>query len=187
MNHGRQWIAAVTTGLVLLGATLPARAQTMPAPSSQKVTQAADSLIQTDSGLEGKKLPRQGQTDDGGRGLRDWIQMFVALAVVVVLIFLTRYVLQRLGRHAGMIGRAEGMDVIGQLALTGKHRLFLVRLGSRLVLVGCGPEGMARLSEVSDSREISELLARFGKSDGAKSSQSGENAGTKPDSTGGSA
>lgn len=89
---------------------------------------------------------------------REWLQTFLALAVVVGLIFALRYLLRRFARPTGPARVSAAIDVLTRVNLSGKHQLILVRLGKKLVLLGAGAEGLAALSEVSEPHEVADLL-----------------------------
>lgn len=92
----------------------------------------------------------------------DWGQLGQtagALAVVVTLIFLTRWLLKRLGRRSGFAAQTDLIGVLARAPLGPKYQLALVRLGQRLVLVGCSPQGLTRLSEITDPAEVAALTA----------------------------
>lgn len=94
---------------------------------------------------------------DKGSGVLDWAKTLGALALVVVLIFATRWVLSRLGGVSRQT-RSQALEVISQRSLTSRHQLCVVRFGKRIVLVGVGPQGLSTLDQISDPGEISELL-----------------------------
>ncbi|MDY6913677.1 MAG: flagellar biosynthetic protein FliO [Planctomycetota bacterium] len=96
---------------------------------------------------------------DGGPAVWPWLQTVLALAVVIVLIFLARWLLRRVGAVTGT-GRSAGLiEVLARSSLSPRHQLFLVRLGQRLILVGAGPQGgLAALTEITDQAEVSRLV-----------------------------
>ena len=108
----------------------------------------------------------------GGRGsdLGDWWQTAAALAIVVGLIFLVRYVLRRLGGLAKPGRKSTAMEVLARQSLSGRHQLYLVRVGRRVLLIGAGTEGLSTLAEVRDDAEARQLLRQLagGDSDDAK-------------------
>lgn len=132
----RRWIAAVL-GCLLLAAV------------------AASAVAQDD--LSEKSIPR-GDEGSGGDGGLYWLQTFGALAIVIALIFLARYLLRKLSRRGGPARRSEIVEVLTRASVTPKHQLTLVRMGRRLLLIGCGPEGLTPLTEITDQQEIDELL-----------------------------
>jgi flagellar biosynthetic protein FliO len=99
------------------------------------------------------------QNTDQPWGFEQVAQTLVALGIVVGLIFAARWGLRRLGRHGGMGGDSELMQVLARSSVGPRMQLMLVRLGRRLVLVGSGPEGLTRLTEITDPAEVSSLVA----------------------------
>ncbi|MCK4602364.1 MAG: flagellar biosynthetic protein FliO [Phycisphaerae bacterium] len=132
----RRWIAAIT--LMLL------------------VTAACGALFAQDASSDELVL----RDDDGHRNGGDWqwLQTLLALGLVVGLIFLARYLLHKFSRLRRPSGTCGAMAVIARANLTPKHQMVLVRMGRRLLLLGCGSEGVAALTEITDSQEIEELL-----------------------------
>jgi len=95
---------------------------------------------------------------DGGPG-SGWLRTLLALAAVVAVIFVLRYLLRRMGASGLPQRHRDVMRVLARSHLTARQQLFLVELGRRLVLVGCGPTGLRTLAEVKDPDEIAEVLA----------------------------
>gem|GEM_PF-1446374 len=122
---------------------------TQPVPASQRVGGSTDSI--EDDTLDGK----------GGGQLGDWWQTAAALAIVVGLIFVVRYLLRRLGGLARPGRRSEAMEVLARQSLSARHQLYLVRMGKRILLLGAGAEGLATLAEVRDAAEARELLQQL--------------------------
>ena len=157
---------AILTGVLLVsGAALAAVPASRPATSRAATAASAPAPDNReasplgrdcDGGAEGRRVG-PGTSDLGG-----WVRTLAALAVVVVLIFVVRLLLRRLG-PVGKGGKGpDAIEVLARSSLSAKHRLYLVRLGQRLVLVGSGPEGLTTLSEVTDPDEVSRLSARAG-------------------------
>ena len=95
----------------------------------------------------------------GSRGLGgEIVRTLVPLAVVVALVFAVRALLRRAGGRRGRTGPAGGVDVLATSALSPKHRLSLVQLGGRLLLVGWTAGAMTTLAEITDPAEIERLL-----------------------------
>jgi len=166
----RQWIAAFSLMLVLCGPAL-GQASRPAEPASRAVG----------SGRE----DQAGQGDDrrvgdgGGPSIWPWVQTVGALAVVVGLIFALRHVLRRLG-PVGAIRRGAGpVEVIMRSNLSPRERVYLVRMGERVLLVGSGPAGLTTLCEVSDAEEAARLLASGSAATSAESAVEGSAAGGK--------
>ena len=96
-----------------------------------------------------------------GGSLRAHLQTLTGLGIVVVLIFLTRVVLRRFGRPMGAPRTTGPVELLSRTRVSPRQELLLVRLGRRLVLVGCSPEGFSALSEVADADEQAGITAEF--------------------------
>lgn len=153
-NRKGQWIAAVAMVLLAVFVVVPAAAQT----SSETTTRDGPPPAERDE-FNDKPLGSKGASDGLGHELLYWLQLLLALALVVGLIFLARFLLRRFGGTAKFTGGSRVVEVLARTALTPKHQVFLVRLGRRLVLVGAGPEGLAALAEVTDPDEVAKLAA----------------------------
>jgi flagellar biosynthetic protein FliO len=94
-------------------------------------------------------------SSDGGNVLtwQAWVQMILALALVVALIFLLRWVLKRFGMRPAPSGAAGELDVLQRRDLDSRHQLYLVRLGEEVLLIGAGPQGLRRLGELPACNE----------------------------------
>ena len=62
---------------------------------------------------------------------------------------------------SGAIPR-EALEVVGSAPLNSKQNLQLIRLGSKLMLMIHGPDGVQPVGEVSDPAEVEHLLALCG-------------------------
>jgi flagellar biogenesis protein FliO len=72
------------------------------------------------------------------------VETFVTLVVVCALAFVVLYGARRLG-----IGRARGpISLVGQLPLDARRAIYLVRVGSQVLVVGVGEGGFTKLGEV---------------------------------------
>lgn len=107
--------------------------------------------------------PIYSQTDDRVVGSgdeqnsSDWrqtSQTLFALAIVVALIFVFRFVLRRIGNVSGSAANSEVMEVLARTTVAPRQQLLLVRLGSRLVLVGSWRDGMSALANINDPAEV---------------------------------
>ncbi len=107
----------------------------------------------------------------GGRGgrLGDWLQPLAALAVVIVLIFLLRVVLKRLGRRGRVRAGGDVVEVLHRTHLAGRCEVCLIRLGRRVLLIGLGPSGPVTLCDIRDEQEAQALLAGLARPSGPDS------------------
>ncbi|MBS3821382.1 MAG: FliO/MopB family protein [Phycisphaerae bacterium] len=107
---------------------------------------------------ENRRLPSRDNGGDGPGGWKAWLQMLLALAIVVGLIIALRWAIGRLGGQTAST-ESDVLRVVSRTAVTTKQELVLVRMGGRLVLVGRSPAGMARLGEVDDPAEVERIVA----------------------------
>jgi flagellar biosynthetic protein FliO len=114
----------------------------------------------TDAGkLEDRKL-----VDNSDNSLGGYLRTLGALALVVVLIFLVGWLLRRFARGGRALGGRGPVEVLSRTAITPRQQLLLVRLGERIVLVGCTPGGFSTLSEITGSDETARLMAEIAES-----------------------
>lgn len=122
--------------------------------------------LQKREGLENNPVGNRPENGDPGNDWEAWLQMLLALAVVVGMIFGLRWLLKRLGGGAMGGTRSGILEVVARTGVTTKQELMLVRFGERLVLLGRSPGAIARLAEVTDAAEVQRLQATIdGKSD----------------------
>ncbi len=166
MSTGKKNLVLVMiAGMVILsGSTAQIRAASSEAPETLKGEVPTKLQPREGSFRVGEVEQRKVDKASGG-SLKHYLQALIALGIVVVLIFLTRFVLRRFGRPIGIgIGkpRTTGpVELLSRTQVNPRQQLLLVRLGQRLVLVGCSPEGFSALSEVTDADEQARITAEF--------------------------
>jgi flagellar biogenesis protein FliO len=75
------------------------------------------------------------------------LETFLTLLAVCALAFVVLYGARRLG-----IGRPSGpIRLVGQLPLDARRFIYLVRVGSQLIVVGVGEGGFTKLGEMAAS------------------------------------
>ncbi|HUG93447.1 MAG TPA: flagellar biosynthetic protein FliO [Planctomycetaceae bacterium] len=118
---------------------LPRRAITRPSPRAAAAEAPAAG-----------RLPTRGS----------WWGSLASLAAVLAMILVGA----RLWKKHGPLGRtglpAEAVDVLGRRVLDPRQSIFLVRLGSRMLVLGSTPAGLSTLAEITDPVEV-DLLAGF--------------------------
>jgi flagellar biogenesis protein FliO len=73
------------------------------------------------------------------------LETFLTLLAVCALAFVVLYGARRLG-----IGRASGpIRLVGQLPLDARRFIYLVKVGSQVIVVGVGEGGFTKLGEIS--------------------------------------
>ncbi len=83
----------------------------------------------------------------------------MALAVVLGLIFLLRWLGRRFTGHSGS-GHGRAVQVVSRSLIAPRQQLMLVRIGRRLVLVGNSGTVMNPLCEITDADEVAEVLGQ---------------------------
>jgi flagellar biogenesis protein FliO len=82
------------------------------------------------------------------------LETLVTLVVVCGAAFGVLYGARRLG-----VGRASGpLELVGQLPLDGRRAVYLVRIGSQVIVVGASEAGLAKLGELPAS-EVPQVAA----------------------------
>ncbi len=173
--------------LVAAALALPALAAAVPARAQDQNGDGVESRPVDRSPVEDKRV---GDADDGSGWA--WVRTGVALVIVVALVFGVRWALRRWAGGAAP-GEGRAVEVLGRTSLSTRHRLYLVRMGERLLLVGGGGETLTTLAEVTDPDEMAELCraARAGRGlpglswlRGEGEPRTGETAGPTPERPG---
>jgi flagellar biogenesis protein FliO len=89
------------------------------------------------------------------------------LALVVVLIFATVWVLKRIMR-GGMLPMTteNGIRVLSVVHLSARHSIYLIELGERLLVVGAGSESLSLLADISSPTERAAIREQLRESGG---------------------
>ena len=85
----------------------------------------------------------------------------LSLVLVLVLIVGGSYWLRRFSPRGSPFRRAGGLEIIARNHINPKQSMCLVRVGSRLLLVGLSPNHMASLDVIDDPEEISQVLGHI--------------------------
>lgn len=150
-----RWAVAAAIVVVCMQSARGESPTVVPRASSQATSSQA-----AEQGGKSLEQGRIGARDRSGTrgGVMDWVQPVAALAIVVVLIFVLRAVLRRLGGRARIAGGGQCVEVVGRQHLSPRCEVLLVRCGKRLLLVGLGAGGPVTLCEISDPQEAAALL-----------------------------
>ncbi len=84
-----------------------------------------------------------------------------ALAVVVILILLLRWIAKRFFGVAGVQRSSRAVQVLSRSPLSPRQQLVLLRVGRRLLVVADGGGQMNTLSEITDADEVAALLGQI--------------------------
>lgn len=94
------------------------------------------------------------KTSSAGSG---WWTTMGSLVAVIALIVLVAKLVRRHSPAATRALPAEAFRVLGRRSLDFRNAVHLVRLGSRLLVLGVSPEGMRTLAEITDPVEVDYL------------------------------
>ncbi len=86
-------------------------------------------------------------------------QMAFWLIVVACMAYATVRLLRHLAGGKQIKVRNGIAEIVGQLPLSSKHNLFLVKFGRRLLLVGATSESINTLASIDDAGEVGEIVA----------------------------
>lgn len=86
--------------------------------------------------------------------------MILSLAAVTGIFLAAAWMLKRGAARGGASALPkEAFQSLGRAPLRGRQHAHLLRLGSKLLLVAHGPDGLRTLTEVTDADEVNNLLA----------------------------
>jgi flagellar protein FliO/FliZ len=104
---------------------------------------------------------QQAADDSSSGGPLDYERVIFALAIVVGLIFVTRWVSKKLFPGAVAARSTGAMKVMSRLVISPKQQLLMVQVGRRIVVVGDSGGNMAPVSEITDPDEVASLVAQL--------------------------
>jgi flagellar biosynthetic protein FliO len=91
-----------------------------------------------------------------------WFELLksgAALALVLALIFVLAYLARRVqARRSGGVQAVNGWRILGVKSLGPRKQVFIVEVGSRILLVGATDRMMTTLAEIKDDAERQLLL-----------------------------
>ena len=90
------------------------------------------------------------------------VQTVAALALVLGLIFLLRWLLGKWSGQGGVVGlsrKGQVIEVLTRTTISPKSHLLVLRVGHRLLIVNDSAQGMNTLATISDPDEIASVLA----------------------------
>ncbi len=121
-------------------------------PNGMFSNQPKDSGEASDESFLARFDPRQ----------NEFLRIIVAMVVVIGLLILLRFILQK--TSSGLVGggRPSGvLEILARYPVARGQQLILLKLGRRIILTHQTSTGMATISEVSDSDEVAGLLTRI--------------------------
>lgn len=106
-------------------------------------------LISTAKGLAAtnEHAIQQGPMITEPIGLGNFLQMFLGLGVVIIIIFSMAWLIRRMGRFQATVDGS--LKILGALCITQRERIVLVQIGETQLLLGVAP-GQIRTLHVLD-------------------------------------
>ena len=109
-----------------------------------------------------RRITPQGQAptgaSDGNRGLPSLGTVIYGLAIVVFLIFVVARLWKSHGPQPPAAVNREAMQVLGRCRIEPRQSLYLVKVGSRVLVVGSSGGSLAPVAEITDPIEV-DLIA----------------------------
>lgn len=143
--YSKVLVQAAIAGLVLTGLAHAAES----ADGESRLIPPRSTDISARSRAAGDRVPQGPRTAASG-----WWSTLGGLAAVVALILITAKLLRKNIPGAPAALPANVVQVLGRKSLDYRHTIHLVRLGSRLLVLGSSPEGLRTLSEITDPVEV---------------------------------
>lgn len=91
----------------------------------------------------------------------DTSRVVLSLAIVLALIFVLRWVSQRVFGKAVASRASRAVQVLSRNVISPKQQLLIVQVGRRLVVVGDSGQQMNPLCEITDAEEMAALLGQI--------------------------
>lgn len=146
-----------------------ALAETASAPTlDTEPTKQAESTL--DGVAAREKLPLGPRPADGSTsspensrtGHGPWmLHTLSALGVVIVLIFMVRLLLRRMGGQAQTPDRSGLVEVLGRTTIAPKTAVLFLKVHQRVIVVSQSPTGMSTLASFDQPEEVAALLQQI--------------------------
>jgi flagellar biogenesis protein FliO len=91
----------------------------------------------------------------------DYVRVVGALGLVIALIVLLKWVGRILFPSVAGRGSSRVVEVLSRSSLTPKQQVMLIRVGSRLIVVGDSGTQMNTLCEIADADEVASLIGQL--------------------------
>ena len=148
--HSKVLVQAAMVGLVLSGLVVNGRVHAAGSASGESRMIPPKGSDTSSRGPTTGPRASQGQRPAAG----DWWSTLGGLAAVLALIFIAARLLRKNMPGAEAALPAHVVQVLGRKSLDYRHTIHLVRLGSRLLVLGSSQEGLRTLSEITDPVEV---------------------------------
>ncbi len=86
--------------------------------------------------------------------MKEAITLILALAVVIVMIFLTAKLTKWFNKKTatrGFYGNTNGITIIERLAISSDKQLMVVKIGEKSLLLGVTPNSISKISELDEN------------------------------------
>ena len=88
-------------------------------------------------------------------------RVFSALAIVIALILVLRWIYRRLSSGIGGHRPSQAVRVLGRNVISPRQQVLVLQVGRRVVVVGDSGQQMNPLCEITDAAEVAELVAQL--------------------------
>ncbi|MEO1999826.1 MAG: flagellar biosynthetic protein FliO [Planctomycetaceae bacterium] len=111
--------------------------------SARRITRSA-SLTRTSDGARARKISPAGSL---------WTTFGALLILIAIILVAARLWKRHLPSVGGLLG-GEVIEMLGRKPIDQKRQLQLIRIGSRILVVGTWAEGMVTLTEITEPSEV---------------------------------
>ena len=172
--HHRRILRARITVALVIACGLPSLASAFEGPyySTEGVASASASLtdarpIELDSADRdrlSRRITPRGETPDGEGAKRSGLPSIGSVLSALALVTLAIFAVARLWKiHGPKLAAGvprEAAEVLGRCRIESKQSLYLVRLGSRILVLGSANGELSMLSEITDATEVDLISAQ---------------------------
>jgi flagellar protein FliO/FliZ len=163
-----RWLAL----LVMLLVTAGVHAQsTRPAPPPPVKGKFEGESLNRATGSGGKAESSTTKPAAPSTGL-ETVRVVAALALVIVVIFLLRWIAQQFFGMPSAKKTSRAVQVLGRSMISPKQQVLLLQVGKRVIVVGDSGGQMNPLAQITDPDEIAELAGKVQEDKAISSSKS---------------
>ncbi len=94
-----------------------------------------------------------------GKSMGTWGGSWLALAIVVAVIFFGAYIFRRFWPEQQRWRNLAAIEILGKTYLSAKQSLCLVKLGRKILLLGICSDRITSLGQIEDPEQVAEILA----------------------------
>jgi flagellar biogenesis protein FliO len=159
------------TGTSELFAQIHSAPKLQRAEASSAVSDAATALPKRSRAAETPLPPNGGETRRSPAASSPWTT-FGLLAVMIVAVLAIARLWKKHGPLSTTALPPEAVELLGRKMIDQRNTIQLVRIGSRIVVIGVSPQGLSTLAEIEDPIEVDLLAGLCQKRGGETKSQS---------------